>query len=121
LVLAQTTAQIELTDNLMQVFRVIFFIVGTLTALLGAATIVMAVVLYSPGVFSAAAAGSLIYFGIAAACFYAVVRITRALSTRRRDSHGICVACGYDMRSTPDRCSECGAVPTQPHRLSKGG
>jgi hypothetical protein len=40
-----------------------------------------------------------------------VVRLGLSHRRRGRWQTGLCPSCGYDLRATPDRCPECGAVP----------
>jgi hypothetical protein len=37
----------------------------------------------------------------------------RAAKRRRMIEAGLCPACGYDLRATPNRCPECGAIPAR--------
>lgn len=39
-------------------------------------------------------------------------RLMQARRTRLRLLNGLCPACGFDLRATPDRCPECGMVST---------
>jgi hypothetical protein len=46
-----------------------------------------------------------------------VMLIRRRRRRGRRLAAGLCVACGYDLRASPERCPECGATPAAVNSL----
>jgi hypothetical protein len=54
------------------------------------------------------------WFIICVAAGYLQKPLRTRLLARRRKNRSLCPACGYDLRATPDRCPECGAIPSPP-------
>jgi hypothetical protein len=52
------------------------------------------------------------WFVVAVSGCFAAWRIRRWRFPKRYGA-GCCAVCGYDLRATPDRCPECGAVPPE--------
>lgn len=50
---------------------------------------------------------------VAAMTCFVSLRLARR---RRRPMLGRCRSCGYDLRATPDRCPECGAIAIAPDK-----
>jgi hypothetical protein len=59
-----------------------------------------------------------LWLPLAAACVLPAAWLARLGVSRRRRAAGRCAACGYDLRATPQRCPECGAVPETPPRAA---
>jgi hypothetical protein len=48
---------------------------------------------------------------------WVTLRLRSRVRRRRLRDQGFCPACGYDLRATPERCPECGAVMPPPPAL----
>jgi hypothetical protein len=48
-----------------------------------------------------------------------LLAVLRSRRRRRMEAQGLCIACGYELRSTPTRCPECGTVPRWAARATR--
>lgn len=69
----------------------------------------------------AAAAALGVLLTIPARGFFRAVRRRRARRMREQLDAGLCPRCGYDLRGTPRRCPECGAVVMGPVIVVRSG
>jgi hypothetical protein len=54
-------------------------------------------------------------------CVWVLSRASSSVRRLARLWSGFCPACGYDLRASPDRCPECGAVPAAvPSKVTEG-
>ncbi len=53
---------------------------------------------------------ALLYTALLPPLFYLPYWLLRRLAEYRRSRRGLCARCGYDLRASPDRCPECGAI-----------
>jgi hypothetical protein len=54
------------------------------------------------------------WFVAGAGALLPALALRSRLRRSRRQRRGLCVHCGYDLRGSPDRCPECGAVARTP-------
>jgi hypothetical protein len=62
-----------------------------------------------------------LWFPIALTLIYPLwtLRRFRSQKASKRFAAGLCIHCGYDLRASPNRCPECGRVPSPPPPVNR--